>query len=204
MPVLIFVMDNDIRVVELPQGTPVFLGRSSLCDICITSPRISRRHAVFLNDGGVCGVKDLGSVNGVQVNGVRLDKTAILHDNDIVGITKYQIKFKQSFSATERREKPAAVSTSGSATLRLPRAMSVTGRLDDIDPDEVHAEPASGDDTRVYSRERRTESVRLTSGKTKSRTTMVVKGGLSDKYTDDYIARSLGLDDVPDDGRAAR
>ncbi len=54
----------------LPNGTTVF-GRSKSCDICLLDSRLSRRHAGFHVDHSRAYVEDLGSTNGVLLNGER-------------------------------------------------------------------------------------------------------------------------------------
>jgi hypothetical protein len=45
------------------------IGRSSRCDLCIEEPSVSRRHAALCcTDRGIL-VRDLGSTNGIEVNG---------------------------------------------------------------------------------------------------------------------------------------
>ena len=55
-------------------GSRVVLGRSRDCDIVIDDPNISRRHAELRRDGGGWLVADLGSTNGVKVNGRRVNE----------------------------------------------------------------------------------------------------------------------------------
>jgi hypothetical protein len=51
------------------------LGRSRDCDIVLDDPNVSRRHAEIRPSGGSWTVRDLGSTNGVKVNGRRLEPT---------------------------------------------------------------------------------------------------------------------------------
>ena len=45
------------------------LGRSRDCEIVLADPNVSRRHAELRPAGGTWVVEDLGSTNGVKVNG---------------------------------------------------------------------------------------------------------------------------------------
>ena len=47
------------------------LGRSRECDIVLDDANVSRRHAEVRPSGGSWIVRDLGSTNGVKVNGRR-------------------------------------------------------------------------------------------------------------------------------------
>jgi hypothetical protein len=50
------------------------LGRSRDCDVVIDDENVSRRHAEVRPSGGSWIVRDLGSTNGVKVNGRRVEK----------------------------------------------------------------------------------------------------------------------------------
>ncbi len=57
---------------------PVIVGRSPMADISIGDPSISRRHCQFLNDPqGALVVRDLGSMNGIYIDDLRVDKAVI-------------------------------------------------------------------------------------------------------------------------------
>jgi DNA-binding NtrC family response regulator len=58
---------------DLPEGAELTIGRSSKCDIRIDDPSVSRQHALLRRDGGSIELRDLGSSNGVRVNGERLE-----------------------------------------------------------------------------------------------------------------------------------
>jgi hypothetical protein len=49
------------------------LGRSRECDVVLDDANVSRRHAEVRPSGGSWTVRDLGSTNGVKVNGRRID-----------------------------------------------------------------------------------------------------------------------------------
>jgi hypothetical protein len=68
---------------ELTKRT-VVLGRSREADVRIDDPNISRRHAeVRIEDGGHW-IVDLRSTNGVEVNGMRVERARLSHDDRIV------------------------------------------------------------------------------------------------------------------------
>jgi hypothetical protein len=58
-------------------GDRVLVGRSRECDVQLADPNVSRRHAEFRRDGGSWTVIDLGSTNGVKLNGRRVDQAAL-------------------------------------------------------------------------------------------------------------------------------
>jgi FHA domain len=53
------------------------LGRHSDSDLRIPHPEVSRRHCVFTFDRGQWSVRDLGSLNGIMLNGARAVEAAI-------------------------------------------------------------------------------------------------------------------------------
>ncbi|MEA2405507.1 MAG: hypothetical protein QOE08_2154 [Thermoleophilaceae bacterium] len=64
-------------------GSRVVLGRSRECDIVIDDPNISRRHAELRREGGGWVVADLGSTNGVKVNGRRVNEHPLSPGDEI-------------------------------------------------------------------------------------------------------------------------
>jgi pSer/pThr/pTyr-binding forkhead associated (FHA) protein len=45
------------------------IGRSRGCDVVIADSDVSRRHAQIVGTGGGWAIRDLGSTNGLRVNG---------------------------------------------------------------------------------------------------------------------------------------
>src|SRR3712207_508594 len=68
------------------QGGAV-IGRSRDCDIVLSDPNVSRRHAEIRADArGGWVVHDLGSTNGVKVNGTRVAGSSPLRPGDRIGM----------------------------------------------------------------------------------------------------------------------
>lgn len=62
-----------VRSVELRPAVPEWLlGRAPECDIVLAHPSVSRRHARLSVVAGRWEVEDLGSANGLRIEGVRL------------------------------------------------------------------------------------------------------------------------------------
>ena len=57
--------------VPLTMGRPYVLGRAPECDVAIDDPSVSRRHALLTVSGRIT-VEDLGSTNGISIQGQRL------------------------------------------------------------------------------------------------------------------------------------
>ena len=58
---------------ELLGSQGAVLGRSRDADIVVDDANVSRRHAEIRPSGGSWTVRDLGSTNGIKVNGRRVD-----------------------------------------------------------------------------------------------------------------------------------
>lgn len=57
------------------------LGRDMQCDVIVTDPSVSRRHARFIVTPTSAAVEDLGSKNGTTVNGKRVTSRVPLDDS---------------------------------------------------------------------------------------------------------------------------
>ena len=69
-------------------GSRVVLGRSREADIVLQDPNVSRRHAELRRDEGGWQVVDLGSTNGIKVNGRRVDHQPLRPGDEItIGVT---------------------------------------------------------------------------------------------------------------------
>lgn len=66
----------------LIDGTTV-LGRDPGCDIIITGPHVSRRHAEISIRSGQLWMKDLGSSNGSFLNGKRSEESMLKHGDEV-------------------------------------------------------------------------------------------------------------------------
>lgn len=80
------------RLVVPAQGAVI--GRSRECDIVLDDSGISRRHAQVRPAGGGWSIEDLGSTNGVRVNGRRVQGTAQLQGGDRVEMGSTEIVFE--------------------------------------------------------------------------------------------------------------
>ncbi len=80
------------RFTVSPGGTVV--GRSRDCDVVLEDPDVSRHHArIALAEDGTWLVEDLGSTNGVAVNGARIQGSSVLASGDRVVFGKVQGSF---------------------------------------------------------------------------------------------------------------
>jgi FHA domain-containing protein len=83
--------DGQRRAVDKRQ---IVLGRSRECDIQLADPNVSRRHAELRQEGASFWVVDLGSTNGLEVNGRRV-KRAKLDDGDTFTVGSTDVRFSR-------------------------------------------------------------------------------------------------------------
>jgi len=81
------------RRLVLTSGGAV-IGRSRECDIVLDDPNVSRKHAEVRSEGGGWAVVDLGSTNGIKVNGRRV-KQAGLEPGDEITLGLSRLSFEQ-------------------------------------------------------------------------------------------------------------
>jgi pSer/pThr/pTyr-binding forkhead associated (FHA) protein len=82
---------HDVRV-PLDRSETV-IGRDSSCDIVLPEPAVSARHArIVRTSGGYFELQDLGSTNGIVVDGERVERMTLLDgDTFTIGDTRFSI-----------------------------------------------------------------------------------------------------------------
>jgi hypothetical protein len=74
--------------------TVTSIGRSRDCDVTIDDPGVSRRHAEIRVNGVETEVIDLGSTNGIRVNGALWPRTVLL-DGDRMDLGSTTLTFRR-------------------------------------------------------------------------------------------------------------
>ena len=71
------------------------VGRSASCDLCLDSPVVSAEHARIVRTKEGFGIEDLGSTNGVTVNGRRLapDELQPIGHGDSITLSDHMLLF---------------------------------------------------------------------------------------------------------------
>lgn len=77
-----FLLDTDLSTV----------GRHPNADIFLDDVTVSRKHAQFIRHGKSFEVKDLGSLNGTYLGGVRIE-SGLLSNGDEVQVGKFRLTF---------------------------------------------------------------------------------------------------------------
>ncbi|MFA5786772.1 MAG: DUF3662 and FHA domain-containing protein [Actinomycetota bacterium] len=91
--------------IDEPDATPwecplrkgrTVIGRLSECDIVLSDPGVSRRHAAILRHGDEYSVEDLGSTNGTRVNSTRITRRRLADgDRIVVGSTNLHFQMRE-------------------------------------------------------------------------------------------------------------
>lgn len=70
-----------------------FIGRSNKsCDLIVKDPNVSRQHARIVRHQGQFWMVDMGSTNGIEFQGGRVDRRPI-HEGDVFRICDHEIAF---------------------------------------------------------------------------------------------------------------
>jgi hypothetical protein len=91
-PRLIISLDGDDSAHFLTHAVTV-IGRATDSDVRVDDPRVSRRHAELRYAAGTVELIDLGSTNGVSVNGTPAH-SALLHDGDRIDVASTTMIFR--------------------------------------------------------------------------------------------------------------
>lgn len=72
---------------------PILLfGRHAECDVQLNSKKISRRHCCLAQVNDYLVIRDLGSTNGVRINGQRVDEGRLQPGDELeIGNFRYQV-----------------------------------------------------------------------------------------------------------------
>jgi hypothetical protein len=85
-----FDYEDGVSVVPIPEGW-TRIGRSGMADLRLDDPTVSRRHALIVKtDAGELRVLDDRSLNGVFVNGERIEWSPLV-DGDELAIGRYRL-----------------------------------------------------------------------------------------------------------------
>ena len=115
----------------------IFIGRDSECDVVLNdSRRVSRKHCCLAHVNDRLVVRDLGSMNGVWINGQRVERTGTMRPGDELAIG--DVRFRLSTDDNSSSDQDAAP-----ADVSQDVPVVVSGSGDDV----LVAEPASDNDS---------------------------------------------------------
>ncbi|MBX5483016.1 MAG: FHA domain-containing protein, partial [Myxococcaceae bacterium] len=85
----------------------ITIGRQEGNTIRLTERNVSRRHARLLRSNGSVVVEDLGSYNGIRVNGEKVTGRANVSDGDLIQIGDYDLAIQHEDSPSPPAHTPA-------------------------------------------------------------------------------------------------
>jgi hypothetical protein len=88
----VLLVSDEKRIVVT--GDPFVIGRSRECDLVLDDPNVSRRHAELRREDGAWAVRDLGSTNGIKLNGQR-SRGGRLSPGDEITLGLSRLTFEQ-------------------------------------------------------------------------------------------------------------
>src|SRR6185503_5441932 len=109
------------------------IGRSPECQLSLDDPLVSRKHALLVVGPESVLIKDLGSRNGVVVNGTKIDTSRVLLDGDriVIGSQEMTIMSRPAAAGPQYVRR----STTGAQTL------SSFQRPHSLEPTKISNEP---------------------------------------------------------------
>ena len=125
------------------------IGRRETCDICLRLPNVSGLHCELSNRDGYWYIRDLGSTNGIKVNGARVPQK-LLHPGDKVTIAKrhwtieYVLKAGQRAMEEMMEDDVMSQSLLEKAGLVRPKREQQRQRGPNLDPGEILLEDEDG------------------------------------------------------------
>lgn len=112
-------------IVLVPGG--YLIGRGAECHVMLEGARVSRVHARIVVDSRSATVEDMGSANGVFVNGRRIDRAERLQDGDVLIVGGEEL----------------VVEISALSTVRVPRETLTELTLTPVPPQRGPVQPAA-------------------------------------------------------------
>lgn len=132
MPYQLVPSSGNFQPIRLDKAIILF-GRHPDCDVVITSSRkVSRKHCCVAQINNTYVVRDLGSMNGVQVNGVAVKRSARLKPGDELTVGDVVFQFREE---TANGRSPAAAKPRSAAAKPVPPHM-ISQDIPVVIPDE--------------------------------------------------------------------
>ena len=120
--------------IELSEGKFV-IGRAASCQLSLDDPLVSRNHAQLTVAGNDITVEDLGSRNGVKVNGELINGRYTVQDKDQIVIGGQELKYiarKENMGDTLIQSATQRVPTFGLLGILADKALAL-GRADEAE-----------------------------------------------------------------------
>jgi hypothetical protein len=142
------------RLVALDEGPDIMLdramvvvGRHPACDARLDSLRVSRHHCCMMQENGEVVVRDLGSTNGIRINGQRVEMGR-LRAGDELSIAHIRYRFDNGQGHDQTLADPAGLAPAGPGGLAggPPRAPNLDRKDEPFPPEHPPLGPFPSDE----------------------------------------------------------
>jgi FHA domain len=112
MPARLVALDEGPDIMVLDRAM-VVVGRHPGCQARLDSLRVSRHHCCMIEDSGEVVVQDLGSTNGIRINGQRVESGRLRPGDELsIAHIRYRLENGQAHEATIAEPAGAALNRS--------------------------------------------------------------------------------------------
>src|SRR4029079_2737965 len=137
------------RLVALDEGPDIMLdramvvvGRHPACDARLDSLRVSRHHCCMMHENGEVVVRDLGSTNGIRINGQRVEMGRLKAGDELsIAHIRYRLDNGQGHDQTLADAPPSPM-----ASAVPPRLGNCDQKMDDFSPNSQPLSPYPADE----------------------------------------------------------
>lgn len=151
------------RLVAIDEGPDILLdramvvvGRHPACDARLDSLRVSRHHCCMVQESGEVVVRDLGSTNGIRINGQRVEMGRLKPGDELsIAHIRYRLDHRQGQDQTVADSVAAALSSSGSLAGSPSRPSSHDHSRDGFLSDHLPLSPLQADENALAAAVRR-------------------------------------------------
>jgi len=150
------IVNDGRRERELVLVGRIVVGRDPICDVSEADPLLSRRHAEFTTDGNTIVARDLGSRNGIYVNGARVAEQR-LRSGDVIQIGHLKVRYVEDSAPLVAAPELADVDatavihrTSRESAPALPNSPAAVRPVPPPSPKPMPPPAASPDDDRTF------------------------------------------------------
>jgi pSer/pThr/pTyr-binding forkhead associated (FHA) protein len=149
-PLKLIIEDDEGRKTVVPfSRDEITVGRQEGNTIRLTERNVSRRHARLLRQDAQVLVEDLGSYNGIKVNGEKIAGQVEIKDGDLVQIGDYDLAIQRDEPLHSPPTEPTPAVPTAMDDESLPEPRSLAGSPADA------TTPASGTPTASYANDAR-------------------------------------------------
>lgn len=99
------------------RGERMVIGRQADCDIVIPSGQVSGQHCELRPEGMWWRVVDLGSKNGIRVNGAEVQQRALFPDDELTVANQFRFRFRHPTAPPRKSNRLLYAALAGALTL---------------------------------------------------------------------------------------